>query len=83
MDQDRRTMQDRRSVKDRRRLSGLKNFFLRVASRRGSHDRRRQLERRSGWIRVSKWSSAHLSSLKIAKFLKPHNRTQNPGDPNT
>ncbi len=77
MDQERRTMQDRRSVKDRRRLSALKNFFLRRSSGRASQDRRKQLERRTGWIRVSKWSSAYLPTLKIAKFLKPHGRVKN------
>jgi hypothetical protein len=76
MDQERRTMDDRRSVKDRRKLSGLKNLFLRIPSRRASQNRRGELERRSEWIRVSKWSSANLSSLKIGKFLKTRGRTK-------
>ncbi len=83
MNQERRTMQDRRSVKDRRRLSALKNFFLRIPSRRASQDRRRELERRTGWIRISKWSSAYLPTLKIAKFLKPHRRTDKQPPPKT
>lgn len=81
MDEERRTMRDRRSVKDRRKLSALKNFFLRRPSRRASSDRRKQLERRTGWIRVSKWSSAYLPALKIAKFLKPHWRSKNLQEP--
>jgi hypothetical protein len=33
-------------------------------------DRRSQEERRDGWVRISKWSSANLPDLKISKFLQ-------------
>jgi hypothetical protein len=28
-----------------------------------------QEERRDGWVRISKWSSANLQDLKIAKYV--------------
>jgi hypothetical protein len=60
---------DRRSVKDRRRSYHLAYLTYRGPDRRGGEERRLQGERRSGWVRVSKWSSAHLKGLRIGKFL--------------
>jgi hypothetical protein len=48
----------------------IQRFFFKGLERRGANDRRENEERRSGWIRVSKWSSAPLADLKIGKFLK-------------
>ena len=60
---------DRRSGKDRRRSISLNRFFYKGPERRVLQVRRSQEERRNGWVRISKWSSAHLPDLKIAKFL--------------
>jgi hypothetical protein len=65
-----RAFMERRSGKDRRRIFQLERFFYKGEDRRRSKDRRAKEERRTGWIRISKWSSAPLSKLKIAKFLK-------------
>ena len=65
-----RDLVERRSGKDRRRIFQLERFFFKGEDRRTSGDRREIKERRTGWIRISKWSSAPLSKLKIAKFLK-------------
>jgi hypothetical protein len=48
----------------------IQRFFFKGLERRGANDRRENEERRRGWIRVSKWSSAPLADLKIGKFLK-------------
>jgi hypothetical protein len=72
MNMDRRSTHDRRSGKERRKFSGLKNIFFRVRTRRFSPDRREASERRSNWVRFTRWSSVHLPSLKISKFLKPY-----------
>jgi hypothetical protein len=63
---------ERRSGKDRRRKMQIQRFFFKGLERRGTKDRRKSEERRDGWIRISKWSSAPLAELKIAKFLKDH-----------
>jgi hypothetical protein len=60
---------DRRSGKDRRKIISLHRFYYRGPERRAMQDRRLLEERRNGWVRIDKWSSAHLSDLKIAKFL--------------
>jgi hypothetical protein len=60
---------DSRSGKDRRRNISLHRFFYKGPERRAMQDRRLQEERRNGWVRIDKWSSAHLSDLKIAKYL--------------
>jgi len=61
---------ERRSGKERRRKMQIQRFFFKGLERRSENDRRENEERRRGWIRVSKWSSAPLAELKIAKFLK-------------
>ena len=71
---DRRSSRDRRSGKDRRRLLSLFTFFKGRCERRAEPDRRTQDERRHGWVRFSKWSSVHLPSLKISKYLRPPER---------
>ena len=60
---------DRRSGKDRRRCISLNRYFYKGPERRVMQGRRSQGERRNGWVRIDKWSSAHLPDLKIAKFL--------------
>ena len=60
---------DRRSGKDRRRYIRLHSFFYKGPNNRVGQDRRLQEERRSGWIRIDKWSSVYLPDLKIAKYL--------------
>lgn len=69
MDTERRSMHDRRSVRDRRKLAFLKRFFIKAEGRKEERERRRALERRWGWVRLSKWSSVHLASLKLSKFI--------------
>jgi hypothetical protein len=61
---------ERRSGKERRRKMKIQRFFFKGLERRSENDRRKNEERRRGWIRVSKWSSAPLAELKIGKFLK-------------
>ena len=61
---------DRRSVTDRRKRLKRGRLFGHKPENRRSLQRRRQGERRSGWIRISKWSSVKLRNLKISKFLK-------------
>ena len=61
---------ERRSGKERRRRVQIQRFFFKGLERRSENDRRENEERRRGWIRVSKWSSAPLAELKIGKFLK-------------
>ena len=62
---------DRRSAKDRRRRKVylLARWRHREPERRNTQDRRSQAEHRADWVRVSKWSSAHLKHLKISKYL--------------
>jgi hypothetical protein len=61
---------ERRSGRNRRRILQIERFFFKGENRRVQGDRRVADERRTGWIRISKWSSAPLSKLKIGKFLK-------------
>jgi hypothetical protein len=65
-----RSYADRRSGKDRRRLFNFNRFFYRGLERRSLKERRSKVERRDGWVMVSKWSSVFLWDLKISKFLK-------------
>jgi len=65
----RRSKQDRRSGKDRRRSVSVVGLFYKGPERRAADDRRINYERRKDWIRISKWSSAPLKTLKIAKYL--------------
>ncbi len=59
---------ERRGGRDRRKRFRLSRSRYSRPDRRRS-DRRNSEERREGWIRISKWSSAPLEKLKIAKFL--------------
>ena len=61
---------DRRSGKDRRKNFSVYRLFHKGPDRRMSQDRRTQEERRDGWVRISRWSSAYLPDLKIAKYLR-------------
>ena len=61
---------ERRSGKDRRKIFSLHRFFYNEPERRDLKDRRSQTERRDGWIRITKWSSVKMQSLKIAKYLQ-------------
>lgn len=66
-----RNSSDGRSGKDRRRIISLRRFLYKGPERRNNiNDRRSQEERRSGWVRIDKWSSAYLPGLKIAKYLR-------------
>ncbi len=65
-----RIIPERRTGKDRRRIFSLHRFFYKGPERRRAlHDRRLQEERRDGWVRIDKWSSAKLDDLKISKYL--------------
>ena len=59
---------ERRSGKDRRRFLGVIRSGYSGPNRR-RRERRKVGERREGWVRVSKWSSAPLKELKLAKYL--------------
>ena len=59
---------ERRAGRDRRRRL-LLNRRRYTGSDRRHRDRRNPEERRAGWVRISKWSSAPLKDLKIARFL--------------
>lgn len=61
---------DSRSGKDRRRIISLQKILYKGPERRMAIEDRRSLEeRRNDWVRIDRWSSAHLQDLKIAKFL--------------
>lgn len=60
---------ERRTGKERRRAFSLHRFFYHGSERRLGNDRRMQMERRSGWVRIDRWSSVNLSDLKISKYL--------------
>ncbi|MCJ8502840.1 hypothetical protein [Desulfatitalea alkaliphila] len=70
MDTRRRSAQDRRSGKDRRHLARLKQLINKGSPPRSPQDRRTTPERRSGWVRLTKWSSVYLDNLKLARWLK-------------
>ena len=61
---------DRRSGKDRRRNISVQRLLHKGHERRILQDRRTQEERRDGWVRIDRWSSAYLPDLKIAKYLR-------------
>ena len=65
-----RTFSDRRSGKDRRKAFRLQRFFFKGSERRRLQDRRSPIERRDGWVRIDKWSSAKMQDLKISKYLQ-------------
>jgi hypothetical protein len=65
-----RVIPERRTRKDRRKIFSLHRFFYQGAERRNVlYDRRSKQERRDGWVRISKWSSVEIQSLKIAKYI--------------
>ncbi len=65
-----RIIPERRTGKDRRRIFRLHRFFYKGSERRKAlQDQRSQEERRDGWVRINKWSSAKLHDLKISKYL--------------
>jgi len=66
-----RNLSDRRSGKNRRRFFSLHRFHYTGSERRAQQDRRFQLERRDGYVRIDKWSSVNMQNLKIAKYLRP------------
>lgn len=61
---------DRRSGKDRRRNFSAHRLLYKGPDRRNLQERRTQEERRDGWVRIDRWSSAYLPDLKIAKYLR-------------
>ena len=65
-----RSARERRSGKDRRKILSLHRFFHKGPERRkAAQDRRSQIERRDGWVRIDKWSSVKVKDLKFAKYL--------------
>ena len=58
--QQNRTPIDRRSDRDRRQSYSLDYFLNGGKERRTYGERRVSQERRSGWVRVSKWSSVYV-----------------------
>lgn len=75
-----RALVDRRSGKDRRKRLRRGRIFYRKPEKRSSIERRLHGERRTGWVRISKWSSVNLRNLKISKFLKIGRAPDNPID---
>ena len=69
MSQTKRAFIERRTGRERRRFLTLRRLRYSGVDRR-RRERRNPDERRQGWIRISKWSSAPLKDLKIAKFLR-------------
>jgi len=65
-----RSYKDRRSGNDRRRRLNFNRFFYRGLERRSLKERRSKVEKRNGWVMLSKWSSVFLRDLKISKFLQ-------------
>ena len=65
----RRASSERRSGKNRRRIHSLHRYFYKGPERRILKDRRTHDERRDGWVRISKWSSVEIQSLKMAKYI--------------
>lgn len=66
-----RAFSDRRSGKDRRRAFSLRRFRYHGPERREfKQDRRTQMERRDGWVKIDRWSSVKLQDLKLAKYLQ-------------
>ena len=66
-----RNRSDSRSGRDRRRIISLHRYLYNGPDRRKNlNDRRSQGERRAGWVRIDRWSSAYLPDLKIAKYLR-------------
>ena len=65
-----RVITERRSGKDRRKIFSLHRFYYYGPDRRNLNDRRSQVERRDGWVRVGKWESVKMQDLKIAKYLQ-------------
>lgn len=57
------TSVDRRRIDGRRRVYSLDYFAKGGVERRKTTDRRKQLiDRRKGWVRVSRWSSVFVDS---------------------
>ncbi len=67
-----RNFSDRRSGKNRRRFFSFYRWDYNGPDRRSRQDRRSQLERRDGYVRIGKWSSVNIDDLKISKYLRPH-----------
>jgi hypothetical protein len=66
-----RLVSERRCGIERRSRLSPKKFWYKGPEKRLRKDRRLHEERRSGWVRINKWSSVYLSDLKIAKYLIP------------
>jgi hypothetical protein len=72
MNEQLRSVKDRRGGKDRRKLQLVKQLFARDTHHRSPQPRRKQDERRAGWVRLTNWSSVDLERFKISKYLKPY-----------
>jgi hypothetical protein len=56
---------DRRAGEDRRRVHDLSYFENGGVERRYNQDRRVRGEQRSGWVRVTQWSSVYLGNSAL------------------
>ena len=56
---------DRRSGEDRRKLYDLDYFSNGGVERRAWRERRSLVERRIGWVRISKWLSVSKKGLTL------------------
>lgn len=70
MKQEERAVKDRRSGKDRREHSIFSRLFLKADKSRYQEQRRLGPERRSGWVRLTKWSSVNSERYSLLKYLK-------------
>ncbi len=69
MQNDRRSYIERRTGRDRRRVFSFKGLYFKRQDRRVTPERRSENEMRENWVRVGRWSSAHLKRLKISKYI--------------
>ena len=64
---------DRRSAVDRRLLYDLDYFSLGGLERRMLNERRSDVERRSEWLRISKYSSVHMAGADEINIISDPN----------
>lgn len=65
-----RAVRDRRCGKDRRKLQMFKQLFSHDPHHRSLQPRRLIPERRTGWVRSTRWSSIDLSRFNLSRYLR-------------
>jgi hypothetical protein len=64
-----RSDKDRRSIEERRKVHDLDYFSAGGVERRRWKEQRKEPERRTGWIRVDRWTSVCLKYIKSLKIF--------------